>query len=62
MRSNRPPAPNTASHRRAKSRLGRRSRCLGALLVEASADLADLNGTAMPANLHDRFLIWARGR
>ncbi|NJP34685.1 flavin reductase [Micromonospora thermarum] len=32
---------------------------LGTLMAEA---VEDLNGQAVPANLHDRFLTWARAR
>ncbi|MEW2382987.1 flavin reductase [Micromonospora sp. NPDC047707] len=35
---------------------------LGTLMAEAMTDLADLNGPTVPANLHDRFLAWARTR
>ncbi|NJP30474.1 flavin reductase [Micromonospora sp. HSS6-12] len=35
---------------------------LGTLMAEASAQLAQLNGNAPPAGLHERFLAWARVR
>ncbi|MDM4720248.1 flavin reductase [Micromonospora sp. WMMA1363] len=35
---------------------------LGTLMAEAVTDVADLNGPTASANLHDRFLAWARAR
>ncbi|MFG1953763.1 flavin reductase [Micromonospora sp. NPDC048830] len=35
---------------------------LSTLMAEAAEHLAALNGHARPANLHDRFLNWARAR
>ncbi|WP_091100817.1 flavin reductase family protein [Micromonospora citrea] len=35
---------------------------LGTLLTEAAGQLAQLNGHTPPADLHDRFLGWARAR
>lgn len=35
---------------------------LSSLMTEAGAQLSQLNGDALPKNLTDRFLTWARAR